>query len=282
MSEGGNGIGSPGRVVVVTGIGGMGLAIARRLGSGSTLVLADVNEDALRSAADELRAEGHQVAERVTDVSDVTSVGALAAEAANLGRVEVLVHTAGVSPVQAPVEAVLRVDLLGTALMLDAFASVIAAGGAAVFIASMAGTMAPHQPDLELRLATTPTADLLDLPELSTDVIPDPGTAYMMAKRANQVRVRAAALVWGHRQARVNSISPGVISTPMGNVELSGPSGEFMRAMVNGSPTGRLGTPHDIASAVEFLVGPQASFITGTDLLVDGGVVAAVVNGAIS
>jgi len=167
-------------------------------------------------------------------------------------------------------------------LMLDAFASVIAPGGAAVFIASMAGTMTPPQPDLELRLATTPTADLLDLPELSADVIPDPGTAYMMAKRANQVRVRAAALVWGHRQARVNSISPGVISTPMGNVELSGPSGEFMRAMVNGSPTGRLGTPHDIASAVEFLVGPQSSFITGTDLLVDGGVVAAVVNGAIS
>jgi NAD(P)-dependent dehydrogenase (short-subunit alcohol dehydrogenase family) len=275
-------MGSPGRVVVVTGIGGMGLAIARRLGSGSTLVLADVNDDALRSVADELRAEGHQVVERVTDVSDVTSVGALATEAANLGRVEVLVHTAGVSPVQAPVEAVLRVDLLGTALMLDAFAPVIAPGGAAVFIASMAGTMAPHQPDLEMRLATTPTADLLDLPELSADVIPDPGTAYMMAKRANQVRVRAAALVWGHRQARVNSISPGVISTPMGNVELSGPSGEFMRAMVNGSPTGRLGTPHDIASAVEFLVGPQSSFITGTDLLVDGGVVAAVVNGAIS
>jgi NAD(P)-dependent dehydrogenase (short-subunit alcohol dehydrogenase family) len=282
MSAVGNDMGSPGRVVVVTGIGGMGLAIARRLGSGSTLVLADVNEDALRSAADELRAEGHQVVERVTDVSHVTSVGALAAEAANLGRVEVLVHTAGVSPVQAPVEAVLRVDLLGTALMLDAFASVIAPGGAAVFIASMAGTMAPHQPDLELRLATTPTADLLDLPELSADVIPDPGTAYMMAKRANQVRVRAAALVWGHRQARVNSISPGVISTPMGNVELNGPSGEFMRAMVAGSPTGRLGTPHDIASAVEFLVGPQSSFVTGTDLLVDGGVVAAVVNGAIS
>jgi len=266
----------------VTGIGGMGLAIARRLGSGSTLLLADVNEGALRSAADELRAEGYQVVERVTDVSDQTSVGALAEGAANLGRVEVLVHTAGVSPVQAPVEAVLRVDLLGTALMLDAFASVIAPGGAAVFIASMAGTMAPPQPDLESRLATTPTADLLDLPELSPDVILDPGTAYMVAKRANQVRVRAAALVWGHRQARVNSISPGIISTPMGNVELNGPSGEFMRAMVSGSPTGRVGTPHDIASAVEFLVGPQSSFITGIDLLVDGGVVAAVLNGAIS
>ena len=282
MSQGDNGMGPDARVVVVTGIGGMGLAIARRIGSGSTLVLADVNEGALASAADELRAEGYQVVEQVTDVSDQTSVAVLAHGAENLGRVEVLVHTAGVSPVQAPVEAVLRVDLLGTALMLDAFASAIAPGGAAVFIASMAGTMAPSQPDLESRLATTPTAELLNLPELSPDVILDPGTAYTMAKRANQVRVRAAALVWGHRQARVNSISPGIISTPMGNVELDGPNGEFMRAMVSGSPTGRLGTPHDIASAVEFLVGPQSSFITGTDLLVDGGVVAAVVNGAIS
>ncbi|HWF21356.1 MAG TPA: SDR family oxidoreductase [Acidimicrobiales bacterium] len=282
MSQGNDQMGGADRVVVVTGVGGMGLAIARRFGSGSTLVLADVNQNALASAADELRAEGYQVVERVTDVSDQTSVGALAAAAASLGRVEVLVHTAGVSPVQAPVEAVLRVDLLGTALMLDAFASVIAPGGAAVFIASMAGTMAPSQPELESRLATTPTAELLNLPELSPDVIFDPGTAYMMAKRANQVRVRAAALVWGHGQARVNSISPGIISTPMGSVELDGPNGEFMRAMVSGSPTGRLGTPHDIASAVEFLVGPQSSFITGTDLLVDGGVVAAVVNGAIS
>lgn len=282
MRQGDNGVGPQERVVVVTGIGGMGLAIARRLGSGSTLLLADVNEGALRSAADELRAEGYQVVEQPTDVSNETSVGVLAARAATLGRVEVLVHTAGVSPVQAPVEAVLRVDLLGTALMLDAFASVIALGGAAVFIASMAGTMAPPQPDLESRLGTTPTADLLDLPELSPDVISDPGTAYMVAKRANQVRVRAAALVWGHRQARVNSISPGIISTPMGNVELNGPSGEFMRAMVSGSPAGRVGTPHDIASAVEFLVGPQSSFITGIDLLVDGGVVATVLNGAIS
>jgi NAD(P)-dependent dehydrogenase (short-subunit alcohol dehydrogenase family) len=282
MSHGANRMGREERVVVVTGIGGMGLAIARRLGSGSTLVLADVNEGALRSAADELRAEGYRIVEQVTEVSDQTSVGALAEGAANLGGVEVLVHTAGVSPVQAPVEAVLRVDLLGTALMLDAFGAVIAPGGAAVFVASMAGTMAPHQSDLEFRLATTPTAELLDLPELSGDVMLDPATAYMMAKRANQVRVRAAALVWGHRQARVNSISPGIISTPMGNVELDGPHGEFMRAMVTGSPTGRVGTPHDIASAVEFLVGPQSSFITGTDLLVDGGVVAAVVNGAIS
>jgi NAD(P)-dependent dehydrogenase (short-subunit alcohol dehydrogenase family) len=267
------------RVIVVIGVGGMGLAIARRLGSGSTLLLADVNHEALSTAADELRGDGYQVMEQVTDVSNEASVAALAEAASNFGRVEVLAHTAGVSPVQAPVEAILRVDLLGTALVLDAFASVIAPGGAAVFIASMAGTMYPHDADLEHRLATTPTADLLNLPELSEAVITDTGSAYSIAKRANQVRVRASAVVWGRRQARVNSISPGIISTPMGNVELNGPSGEFMRAMVAGSPSGRIGTPHDIASAVEFLVGPHASFITGTDLLVDGGVVASVLAG---
>ncbi|HEX4218643.1 MAG TPA: SDR family oxidoreductase [Acidimicrobiales bacterium] len=271
-----------GPVIVVTGIGGMGLAIARRLGSRSTLVLADVKEAALSSAAEELRGEGYDVVEQVTDVSDEKSVAALADVASNLGRVDVLAHTAGLSPVQAPVDAILRVDLRGTALMLDAFASVIAPGGAGVFIASMAGTMHPHDADLDTRLATTPTADLLDLPELSASIITDPGTAYMIAKRANQARVRTGALVWGRRGARVNSISPGIIATPMGNLELGGPSGEVMRALVAGSPTGRVGTPHDIASAVEFLVGPQSSFITGTDLLVDGGVVASILTGQTS
>ncbi len=250
-----------------------------RLGSGSTLLLADVNEEALAVAADELRGDGYRVVEHVTDVSNEESVAALAQAASSCGRIEVLAHTAGVSPVQASVEAILRVDLLGTALVLDAFASVIAPGGAAVFIASMAGTILPYDAALERRLATTPTADLLNLPELSKANLTDAGSAYSMAKRANQVRVRASAVVWGRRQARVNSISPGIISTPMGNTELNGPNGDFMRAMVAGSPSGRVGTPHDIASAVEFLVGPHASFITGTDLLVDGGVVASILAG---
>jgi NAD(P)-dependent dehydrogenase (short-subunit alcohol dehydrogenase family) len=263
------------RVVVVTGTGGMGLAVARRLGPGSTLLLADVNPSTLGDAARALRAEGQQVVEQVTDVSDGGSVSALAAAAVEIGRVDVLVHTAGLSPVQASVAAILRVDLLGTALMLDAFASAIAPGGAGVFIASMAGTMLPQDVDLEGRLATTPTAALLDLPELSERAIADPGFAYGIAKRANQVRVRAASVQWGRRRARVNSISPGIISTPMGVAELSGPSGEFMQSMVDASGTGRVGTPDDIAAAAAFLTGPQASFITGTDLLVDGGAVSA-------
>lgn len=268
-----------GRVVVVVGLGGMGLAVAKRLGSGSTLVLADFNAATLEAAVVEVRAEGYRVVEHMTDVSDKSSVASLAKVASDLGRVEVLVHTAGVSPTQASVEAILRVDLLGTALMLDAFASTIANGGAGVFIASMAGNMFPQNIDLETRLARTPTSELLALSELAAHAVPDPGTAYSLAKRANQVRVRSASLMWGKRGARVNSISPGVISTPMGEAELAGPSGDFMRQMVEASPTGRLGTPHDIASAVEFLVGPNSTFITGTDLLVDGGVVASVLTG---
>jgi NAD(P)-dependent dehydrogenase (short-subunit alcohol dehydrogenase family) len=262
------------RVVVVTGLGGMGLSIAQRLGLGSKVVLADVNQAALEMTAESLRSDGYDVVEQMTDVSDPDSVSALAGTAGELGRIEVVVHTAGVSPVQASIEAILKVDLLGAALLLDAFSGIVAHGGAGVWISSMAGTLAPLDPDLERRLMDSATADLLSLPELSAEAIPDPGTAYSLAKRANQLRVRSGAVTWGRRRARVNSISPGIISTPMGNAELAGPNGEFMRGMIAGSPAGRIGTANDIASAVEFLVGPAASFITGTDLLVDGGVVA--------
>ena len=262
------------RVVVVTGLGGMGLAVAQRLGLASTLVLADVNREVLGTTADNLRSTGYRVVEHQTDVSNEDSVTSLVEVARGLGRVEVVVHTAGVSPVQASVEAILRVDLLGAALMLDAFATAIAYGGAGVFISSMAGSLFLQDPDLEHRLADSPTSALLALPELSPEAVSDPGTAYGLAKRANQLRVRSASLVWGRRHARVNSISPGIISTPMGMAELDGPNGNFMREMIAASATGRLGTPHDIAAAVEFLTGPHASFITGTDLLVDGGVVA--------
>jgi len=263
-------------VIVVTGLGGMGTAIARRLGSGATVVMADVNSTALHAVADELRTEGYDVVEHPTDVSDAAAITSLAAAADRLGRVTVVAHTAGLSPVQAPADAILRVDLLGTALMLDAFGNIIAPGGAGVFIASMAGTMAAQDPEFEQRLATTPTASLLDLPELKA--ITDPGAAYGISKRANQVRVRAASLVWGRRGARVNSISPGIISTPMGAAELEGSSGAMMRTMIERSATGRIGTPQDIAAAVEFLTSPQSSFITGIDLLVDGGVVAGMLN----
>jgi len=266
------------RVVVVTGLGGIGRAIARRLGSGAIVVLADVDPTALNTEAGHLEEEGYGVVAQTTDVSEIESVAILAETASRLGPVEALVHTAGLSPVQASPEAIFRVDLLGTALMLDAFAEVIAPGGAGVFIASMAGTVAPQNSDLEQRLATTPTALLMDLPELAAAT--DPGSAYGIAKRGNQIRVRAAALTWGRRQARVNTISPGIISTPMGAAELQGPNGDLMRTMLASSATGRIGTPHDIAAAVEFLVGPNSTFITGTDLLVDGGAVASLLSAA--
>lgn len=261
----------------------MGEIIARRQGSGRHVVVADFNPDTLERVAERLRGDGFDVTAMPVDVSDRDSVHALADSADALGPVTQVVHTAGLSPVQASVEAILRVDLLGVALCLDAFSRVIASGGAGVVIASMAGTMAVGQfpTEMEGALALTPAEALLSLPFLAAGAVPDPGAAYSIAKRANQVRVQAASLAWGARGARVNSISPGVISTPMGQQELAGEAGAFMRAMVDASATKRLGTPNDIAAAAAFLLGPEASFITGTDLLVDGGVIAALRSGAI-
>lgn len=263
-------------VLVVIGAGGMGEAIARRLGSGRQVLLADFDVEVLDRVAAALDGDGYRVHARKVDVSQRNSVSSLAEQAAALGSVTALAHTAGLSPAQASTAAILAVDMVGVALVLEEFAKVVAPGGAGVVIASMAGAFAIGQlpAEAEAALATTVADDLLDLPFL--DGLPNPGAAYSVAKRANQVRVQAASLAWGQRGARVNSISPGVISTVMGRRELAGESGSGMRAMVEASGTGRQGTAGDIAAAAAFLLGPDASFITGTDLLVDGGAVAGV------
>ena len=266
-------------VLVIIGTGGMGAAVLRRCGAGRKILLADFNESLLQDAADAAVVEGYDVASQSVDVSSRNSVAALAAAARELGRVTGVVHTAGLSPAQAPAEAIWKVDLYGVALVLEEFEKVIAAGGAGVVVSSMSGYMAGGSipADALAELAAKPADDLLGLPFVTG--IDHPGFAYSAAKRANQVRVQAASLRWGRRSARVNSISPGVISTPMGQQELAGESGAQMRAMIEGSGTGRVGTPGDIANAAAFLLSDDASFITGVDLLVDGGVVAGLETG---
>ena len=267
-------------VLVIVGSGGMGLSIARRVGAGRVILLADISRTCLDAVSEALSGDGHQVLAQEVDVTSRASVAAVADTAAAAGRVTAVVHTAGLSPQQASADAVLAVDLLGVALSIDEFGRVIEPGGAGVVIASMAGHMQPALgPEVERQLASAPTDELLGLQACSS--ITDSRLAYPFAKRANQIRVAAAAAAWGERGARINSISPGIISTAMGRLELSGESGGLMQAMVDNAGLRRIGTPDDIAAATEFLLGPASAFITGTDLLVDGGVIGAIRTGTI-
>jgi NAD(P)-dependent dehydrogenase (short-subunit alcohol dehydrogenase family) len=270
-------------VLVVIGAGGMGAAIARRLGSGRRLVLADCDPDALRTVAEAMVDDGFDVVAHIVDVTDPSSVTAVANAAADRGPVVAVAHIAGVSPARASVSDILRVDLLGTAHVLDAFGDVIAPHGAGVIIASMTGTILGgglSNEDANL-LAATPAEALLDVPAILALLNSDGNTAdsrsmaYGTAKRGNQLRVQAAASRWGARGARINSISPGVISTAMGRAELADPAtGEMVSALISSSPARRVGTVGDIAAIAEFLLSTGAGFITGTDVLADGGVVA--------
>jgi NAD(P)-dependent dehydrogenase (short-subunit alcohol dehydrogenase family) len=261
-------------VVVVTGIGGMGIACARRLGAGRELVVADFDEKKLERERAGLAGDGFSVTAQPVDVSDPGSVGELARVAAGLGALRTLVHTAGLSPTQASAERVLEVDMLGTDHVLNAFLDQVTDGTVAVCIASMAGYVAGLSPEREHALAVAPTDELLTT--LGPVDLDDFGSTYGIAKRINQLRVEQAATPWGQRGGRVVSISPGIISTPMGRQELEEGASEQMQGMLSISPLPRIGTAEDIASAVEWLAGPAASFVTGCDLRVDGGVTAAI------
>ena len=263
-------------MIVIIGAGGIGEAIARRQGLGKTILLADISPTTLQDTAVRLRAGGYQVETQPVDVTSRSSVRALAEAAAKRGRVSQLINTAGLSPNMAPVAQVLKVDLYGTALVFEEFETVIAPGGAGLIISSMAGHMLPAlTPEQDHALAYTPADELLALPFLQGDAIPNTLAAYMMAKRANALRVQAAAVSWGEQGARVNAISPGIVMTPLAAHELNSPIGDIYRAMMMASPAKRLAPPEEIAIAAAFLLGPDAGFITGSDLLMDGGVVAA-------
>lgn len=270
-------------VVVIIGAGGIGVAIGRRQGFGKTVLLADFNEKTLNAAALAMRDAGYAVETHPVDVSSRQSVHALATAAAALGNVVQVVNTAGLSPNMAPIEGVLKVDLYGTAVVFDEFGQVIAPGGAGLIISSMAGHMMPAlPPEQDQALIHTPTEDLLKLPFLQANAIPNSVVAYMIAKRANHLRVQASAMTWGARGARVNSISPGIIVTPLALHELNSEIGEMYRAMIDASPAKRMASPDEIAIAASFLLGPDAGFVTGSDLLIDGGVIAAMKTGRLT
>jgi NAD(P)-dependent dehydrogenase (short-subunit alcohol dehydrogenase family) len=270
-------------VVVVIGAGGIGQAIAERQGAGRLILLADRNQAILDAARKRLEASGHNVTTSPVDVASADSVRSLAETAEARGNVVELAHTAGLSPVQASIEAILKVDLLGVALVLEEFGAVIARGGAGVVISSMAGHMLPPlDPSQEQALARTRAQGLLALPFLDPKTVGNSGAAYGLSKRANQLRVQAAALTWGDRGARVNSISPGIILTPLALEEMAGPGAAGYQPMIERSPAGRVGTTAEVAAAAAYLLGPEARFVTGSDLLIDGGVIAALKAGRLT
>jgi NAD(P)-dependent dehydrogenase (short-subunit alcohol dehydrogenase family) len=262
-------------VIVVIGSGQIGQAIARRIGVGKHVLLADMRPENSDAAAEILGNAGYQVSVATVDVSLRETVQALVERAASTGDIIGLIHAAGVSPTQASPATILKVDLYGTALVLEEFGNVIAREGAGVVIASQSGHRLPAlTPEQNKALATTPVDELLTLPMLQPDQVKDSLHAYQLSKRGNSLRVMAEAVRWGKRGARVNTISPGIIFTPLAKDELSGPRGEGYRRMIALSPVGRGGTPDEVGNVAALLMGPDGAFITGSDFLMDGGVTA--------
>lgn len=263
-------------VIVLIGAGSIGQAIVRRVGSGKHILLADIRKENADFSAKVLGEAGFDVSVTTVDISSRESVQSVVATAKSIGKITGLIVAAGVSPTQASPSTILKVDLYGTAVVLEEFGNVIEYGGSGVVIASMAGhRLPPLSIEENKALATTSTEDLLALPMLQPDNIENSRMAYMISKRANSLRVTAEAVRWGKRGARLNTISPGIIITPLAKDELNGPLGDGYRRMLSISAAGRAGTPDEVANVAALLMGQDGAFITGSDFLIDGGVNAA-------
>ena len=262
-------------VMILAGAGQIGMAIARRMGYGMKIVIGDKNIENAKTISDILNKTGFDTVAHEMDLSSRESIKNILVEAQTYGEITMLVNAAGVSPSQAPVEAILKVDLYGTAVLLEEVGKVIAEGGTGVTISSQSGhRMAALTPEQDRLLAMTPTDELLSLPMLQPENIGNTLHAYQIAKRCNVKRVMAEAVKWGERGARLNSISPGIIVTPLAIDEFNGPRGDFYKNMFAKCPAGRPGTADEVANVAELLMRPQGAFITGADFLIDGGATA--------
>jgi len=262
-------------VMILTGAGQIGMAIARRMGYGMKIVIGEKKPENAKAISDIMNQAGFDTTAMEMDLSSRESIRAIIAEGQKYGPITMLVNAAGVSPSQAPIEAILKVDLYGTAVLLEEVGKVIAPGGVGVTISSQSGHRMPAlTPREDEQLACTPTEELLKLDLLQPEHIRDTLHAYQLAKRCNEKRVMAESVKWGERGARVNSISPGIIVTPLALDEFNGPRGDFYKNMFAKCPAGRPGTADEVANVAELLMSPKGAFITGADFLIDGGATA--------
>lgn len=262
-------------VMILTGAGQIGMAIARRMGYGMKIVIGDKKPENAQAIAKLMNDAGYDTEALEMDLSSRDSIRNLIAKAQEYGDIAMLVNAAGVSPSQAPVEAILKVDLYGTAVLLEEVGKVIKEGGVGVTISSQSGHRMPAlTPEADEQLACTPAEELLNLDILQPGNIRDTLHAYQMAKRCNEKRVMAESVKWGEKGARINSISPGIVVTPLAIDEFNGPRGDFYKNMFAKCPAGRPGTADEIANVAELLMSDRGAFITGADFLIDGGATA--------
>lgn len=262
-------------VLILTGAGQIGMAIARRMGAGKKIVVGDRKPENAGAVCTILNEAGFDATPVEMDLASRDSIRRLIDQARKLGEIAMLVNAAGVSPSQAPVEVILKVDLYGTAVLLEEVGKVIKAGGAGLTVSSQSGHRMPALgAEIDEQLATTPTEELLRLPVLQPENIRDTLHAYQLAKRCNVKRVMFEAVRWGERGARLNSISPGIVVTPLAIDEFNGPRGDFYKNMFAKCPAGRPAAADEIATLAELMLSERGAFITGSDFLIDGGATA--------